>query len=96
MFFYPDSLSFSVHFLRSSGTSRSSRRSSRISRQDSSIIIAVYYDELLIIIAYMVNYLNSILYVMHILHVDSRCTLKCSVAKAGGLTYMLMVDLASA
>ncbi len=25
----------------------------------------------------------------------SRCTLKCSVAKAGGLTYMLMVDRSS-
>ncbi len=55
MFFYPDSLSFSVqkyNFLRSSGTSR---RSSRISRQDSSIIIAVYYVELLNNYSCMVN-----------------------------------------
>ncbi len=42
MFFYPDSLSFSVqkyNFLRSSGTSRSSR----ISRQDFIIIIIAVF-----------------------------------------------------
>ncbi len=45
MFFYSDSLSFSVqkyNFLRSSGTSRSSR-SSRISRQDFIIIIIAVF-----------------------------------------------------
>ncbi len=70
MFFYPDSLSFSVqkyNFLRSSGTSRNSRRSSRISRQDSSIIIAVYYVEIFNI-ACMVN--MHVYCLMHILHVD--------------------------